>query len=249
VAEPDIRLFLLHHAGGSHSVFRPWVARFPPGWDVCLVEAPGRGRLAGVPAVTDVAVLGELLLGQLLGLVDRPFALFGHSMGAIVGHHLTTTLRARGLPLPVWLGLSALPAPRFDGTPAEIGLYQLSSVDLRARLGRFGGLPADVLANDTVWGLVEPLLRRDIELCASWCPGPGASALPVPTSVFCGDADATAGPRQMFPWAGHVRRFLGSRPYPGDHFYFQEHLAAVVSQIVADVSAVAQEPPVQETAR
>jgi surfactin synthase thioesterase subunit len=241
VGRPELRLFLLHHAGGSHAVFRPWVARFPPAWDVCLVEAPGRGRLAGTPAVTDVEVLVDRLLGPLVPLAEQPFALFGHSMGAIVGHQLTTTLRARGLPLPVWLGLSALPAPRFDGTPAEIGLYRLSSAQLRDRLGRFGGLPPDALADDAVWGLVEPLLRRDIELCASWCPGPAASPLPVPTSVFCGDGDDTAGPRQMVGWSGHVRRFLGARRYSGDHFYFQEQVPAVVRQIVTDVAAAAGE--------
>jgi surfactin synthase thioesterase subunit len=231
VPRPDLRLVLLHHAGGSAAAYRGWAGLFPPSWDVCLVELPGRGRLAGVPAVTDAAALVERLVGQLRPLADQPFAVFGHSMGALLGYGLAAALG----PSAVWLGLSSLPVPRFDGTPAPVGLYRLSGPALRSRLVELGGVPPAALADDAVWALVEPLVRQDIAVCASWRPGPAYLPMRVPVSVFYGRDDAVAGARETAGWSGRVSRCLGAHGYPGGHFYLQRQPAEVVRQIVADV--------------
>jgi surfactin synthase thioesterase subunit len=233
VPRPDLRLVLLHHAGGSAAAYRGWAEHFPPGWDVCLVELPGRGRLAGVPAVTDAAALVERLVGQVLPLADQPLAVFGHSMGALLAYGLVQALG----PAAVWLGLSALPVPRFDGTPAPVGLYRLPGPALRARLGELGGVPAAALADDAVWALVEPLVRRDIAVCASWRPGPDSVPPHAPVSVFYGRDDAIAGRRQTAGWSARVPRYLGAHGFPGGHFYLQHQVPALVRRIVADVAA------------
>jgi surfactin synthase thioesterase subunit len=239
VADPEVRLFLLHHAGGSHTVFRGWAGRFPSSWDVCAVNAPGHGSAADVPALSTLDALVEHLLGELEPWLDRPFAFFGHSMGALVAFALARRAEATGRALPCWLGLSAHPGPRTAEAPPREHLHRLSAQELRVALGHLGGVPAGAVADDRAWAQLEPLTRRDLVLSETWRPGPDALVVPVPVSAFCGLDDPVANAAKATRWSAHTDRFVGVRAFPGGHFYFRTTPGPVVDQIVADVSAAA----------
>jgi surfactin synthase thioesterase subunit len=235
VDDPQVRLILLHHAGGSHGVYRGWIRDLPGRYDMCLVEAPGRGRLGRLPAKRRMPELIDHLLDDLAPWLNRPVAVWGHSMGGLVGYELVRAMRDRGLPLPVWLGISGHPCPEnaeFDHA------YRLPSGRFRDLLGRLGGVPEPILADPELWAVFEPLLRADLELIQTWRPTPDTAPLPVPISVFAGDHDAVAGPEQMRGWASRTTEFLGLRTFPGGHFYLREQQAPLVGRIVADVRAV-----------
>lgn len=235
VDNPEVRLILLHHAGGSHTVFRRWVRDLPERYEACLIETPGRGRLAGLPAKRRMADLLDHLLDELGPWLDRPFAVFGHSMGALVGYELVLAMRERGMPLPVWLGVSGHPCP----APQEYaGAYRLPTEKFRELLGGLGGVPREILGNDEIWAVFEPLLRVDLELIQTWRPDPDPAPLPVPITAFAGLSDAVAGPAEMAGWERRTRRFLGVRSFDGGHFYLRQQKRPLVGSIVADVRAV-----------
>ncbi|MFI5998267.1 thioesterase II family protein [Streptomyces sp. NPDC051362] len=105
--EPRLRLFVFHHAGGSHLAYRDWPARFPAGWQVHLPDAPGRGPRDERPALHDADALVDHYLHTLGDTLTGPFAFFGHSLGAVVAYELTRRLVDEGHTPPRWLGLSA----------------------------------------------------------------------------------------------------------------------------------------------
>ncbi|MFF2101936.1 thioesterase II family protein [Streptomyces sp. NPDC058202] len=105
--EPRLRLFVFHHAGGSHLAYRDWPARFPAGWQVHLPDAPGRGPRDERPALHDTDALVDHYLHTLGDTLTGPFAFFGHSLGAVVAYELTRRLVDEGRTPPRWLGLSA----------------------------------------------------------------------------------------------------------------------------------------------
>ncbi|MFD7796373.1 thioesterase II family protein [Streptomyces sp. NPDC059759] len=119
--EPQLRLFVFHHAGGSHLAYRDWPARFPAGWQVHLPDAPGRGPRDERPALRDTDALVDHYLHTLGDTLTGPFAFFGHSLGAVVAYELTRRLVDEGRTPPRWLGISArdpLPAlPRQNPRP------------------------------------------------------------------------------------------------------------------------------------
>ncbi|MES0832997.1 thioesterase II family protein [Nocardiopsis tropica] len=235
VPDSRFRLFLLHHAGGSPLGYRPWVRRFPDDWDVCLVEAPGRAHSADAEPFRDAGELAEYLNGRVGHELDRPFGLFGHSMGGLVAYEMASRL-AVGDRGPSWLGVSAWsPAP---GPERDRPRHLLPSDRLRDGIAAMGGTPAAVLADPDLWRLVEPLVRADLELVDTWRPEPGAERLRVPLSVFGGEDDPGMPPRRLDAWSDHVDGPVERHSLPGGHFYFVGSIDDVTGRITRDVRAV-----------
>jgi epothilone polyketide synthase C len=79
-AAPRLRLFCFPFAGGGSAVYRNWAQFVDQSIEVVAVEPPGRlGRIAENP-VTDLKEFVEQLLAEMRGLLDRPFAFFGHCL-------------------------------------------------------------------------------------------------------------------------------------------------------------------------
>lgn len=237
VPDAAVRVFLMHHAGGSHLLYRDWPARFPVDWEVCPIEAPGRGRLTDRPLCHRIDEIVEVLVGELPLWMDRPFAFFGHSMGALVGYELTLALGRLGLPQPLWLGLSARGAPGPDGQVEGIVRHRLPSAELRQSVIDMGGTPRAVVEDAELWALIEPVLRADLEAVETWRLRPGTPQLSVPVSAFCGQADVVVSPAGVAGWAERTSRFRGLHVLPGGHFYFQSDPGPLISRIVAGVLA------------
>ncbi|SCK10290.1 Surfactin synthase thioesterase subunit [Streptomyces sp. WMMB 714] len=237
VPRPQARLFLFHHAGGSHQVFRDWARYLPPEWEVCLTDAPGRGMLADSEPLQDVETLVRRFLDELLLWLDRPFAFFGHSMGALVAHELTLALAEARLPVPVWVGLSARGCPR-SVTERPTALHQLPADRLRVELAGMGGTPQHVLDDPELWGLLEPVIRADFGLVERWRPGMRRDlAMPVPFTVLGATRDPWATPAELAGWAEYGEHFRGCRLFEGEHFYFASRGPEIPALVAQEVRA------------
>ena len=232
---PRLRLFLFHHAGGSRLTYRRWVRQFPGDWQIHAMEAPGRGFLRGQPACDDFSGLVDRLLTELLPQLDRPFALFGHSMGGLVAHELAHRLCTRGLPAPVWVGVCAPPKPTDDALRTRA----LQSDDaLRTWLQKVGGLQEEIVRSRVLWQRVSSAIRHDLTLIRDWQSDREPPRLAVPLSCFAGTDDVLAPPRSMTAWRHRTTRFLGLHVYPGHHFFLHDHRVDVIRQVVAEVRSV-----------
>ena len=109
---PAMRLFCLPPAGAGLDVFQPWAARFTGSIELCLPQLPGRDHRDAEASPRDAEALVADLASQLWPYLDRPFAIYGHSMGASLGFRLTQQLEAKGM-APAVLFLSAERAPQY----------------------------------------------------------------------------------------------------------------------------------------
>lgn len=234
-----LRLFLFHHAGGSHLLYRDWEHEFPADWEVCVLDAPGRGRLSDTPLIDNSDELVAFFARELQPWTDRPFAFFGHSMGSLVAYELTRRLAAEGRSLPVWLGVSACgtsPRPA-RGTTTPAARHLLTDGELREWLRSVGGTPDAVLNDDATWRHFGPMFRNDFALVDTWRPAADAPPLRTPVSAFGGDADPVVGRERLVAWAGRTERFLGLNMFDGGHFYLAHHRRPVARRITAAVAA------------
>ncbi|GAB2331678.1 thioesterase domain-containing protein [Streptomyces griseoincarnatus] len=231
---PALRLFVLHHAGGSHVLYRHWPAGLPDTWDVRLLDAPGHGFLLDQPQIADAGLLADFLLRHIEPELNRPYALFGHSMGALLAYEITRRAVGRGLPWPVWVGVSARPAPQLV-LPGR-RYHALPGGELRERLKDLGGTPDSVFDDPGLWDLFEPVIRGDLRLVETWRHTAGAGPLPVALSAYAGAEDRHASPARMAGWDEHSEHFLGLRSFDGGHFYFQGDPRPLLRRIEQDAT-------------
>ncbi|GGT14302.1 thioesterase II family protein [Streptomyces purpureus] len=235
VEDPAVRLFMFHHAGGSHLLYRGWAKHFPDDWEICLLDAPGRGRLQALPLIEDCGELVAYFHQALAPWLDRPFAFFGNSMGGLVAYELTCRLVRDGGPVPRWLGVSA-----YGGPPAEAGAdgsrHLLSDGALRDWLRDAGGSPPKLLDNDAVWGKFGPVFRGDFSVVDTWASPRDPLSVPVPVSVFGGRGDTLVGVDRLMSWSAYTDDFLGLRMYDGDHFYLTDHRESIARAITDALS-------------
>lgn len=108
---PRLHLFCLPYAGGAGSLFRDWFDLVPADIDLCPIQLPGREARFTEPAIDDPRALMVALHQAIRPWLDRPFVLFGYSMGALVAHALAQHLQDTGGPLPERLVLAACSSP------------------------------------------------------------------------------------------------------------------------------------------
>jgi medium-chain acyl-[acyl-carrier-protein] hydrolase len=211
-----LRLFCLPYAGGSASIFRAWPARLPREVDVCAIQPPGRGnRLVERPCVRMDELLPPLV-DAVLPLLDLPYALFGHSLGALVAFELARRLRSRTGTGPVLLVVSACRGPHLPDHAARI--HGLPDDQFLARLAAVNGIPAEVLESRDLIDLLLPLLRADVEMAETYRFSAGAplgcaiSALWSEDDPYVSRADAEA-------WSAHTTADFSSHSFPGGHFF------------------------------
>ncbi|MEU3213076.1 alpha/beta fold hydrolase [Nocardiopsis alba] len=238
VPHSTLRIFVLHHAGGSHLGYRGWVRHFPADWEVCLLDAPGRARRIEAEPLRDAGALADHLCEVVRPELDRPYALFGHSMGALVAYEMTRRLTDTP---PIWLGASAWsPTP---GAERRRPRHLFSAEGLREVIVRMGGTPRSALEDPDLWSYVEPLMRADLELVDTWNPDPRAAPLTVPVSVFGGADDQGMSPERLSGWADHVEGDIRHHTLPGGHFYFTGRTGALVERITEDIRSVLRRAP------
>src|SRR5262249_46498083 len=135
-----LRLLCFPHAGGAASAYHGWGAGLPEEIDVRAVQPPGHeSRLREPPATSPEALVDDIprAPGPVL---ESPFALFGHSLGALVAFELTRALRRQGRPLPERLLVSGRRGPQVAETgPAIDALPDADFLDALAQ--RYGGIP------------------------------------------------------------------------------------------------------------
>lgn len=230
VPHSRFRLFILHHAGGSHLGYRGWVRHFPADWDVCLLDAPGRAHSSGDEPFRSADALADHMCQVVRPELDRPYGLFGHSMGALVAYEMTRRLTDTP---PTWLGASAwspVPGPERDR-------HRASAEQLREAIARMGGTPRHALEDPDLWAYIEPLVRADLQVVDTWRPDPRAVPLEVSLSVFGGTEDRGMTPERLAGWAGHVRGDFEHHTLPGGHFYFTGRTGDLATLITKDIQA------------
>ena len=230
-----LRLLLVPHVGGGASAFRGWADLFPNEVEVCPVQFPGRENRMRERAFDRVQPLVEALSNALAGWRDLPFAVFGHSTGALVAFELARHAARTGVPGPVHLFASGRRAP--DLPSRQHDLHRLPDDQLVAGLQTLGGMPQALLDHPELLQLLLPVLRADLALTECYTPTPGAT-IDVPVTVYTGADDVKVNEDEARAWGRHTTAGLRVRTFPGDHFYLFADRGPVIQTLTADLRAI-----------
>jgi surfactin synthase thioesterase subunit len=225
-----VRIFCFPYAGGGAGAFGGW--QLPPRFALQPVRLPSREARAAEAPYENMAALVEALAAAIEGYLDRPFAFFGHSMGAVVAFELTRRLRRAGLPQPRIIIASGARAPQFrrNYTPAPAPEESRFIEELR----RLEGFPQEALEDPAVLRAVLPALRADAALYRSYVYTEDAP-LDAPVRAYGGVEDPNVRPEHLAGWAEQTRASFAVRPFPGGHFYLRSAQAEMLAALEADL--------------
>lgn len=241
------RLFCLPHAGAGASAYRHWPSLLAPGVDVVPVQLPGRESRHREPLCHSVFDLTAGLLEPLADRAGENFALFGHSMGALLGYELAHALSAAGRP-PGHLFVSGLGAPHLPlDRPLACRLPDRELLELIAELE---GTTAETLAHPELLQLLLPVFRADFEICETYLH-PDRPPLPVPVTALGGCSDPTVSVDRLGAWRNLTSASFHAAVFPGGHFYLHTQLDDVAGVVLNRLNspAAAQRSATSQPAR
>lgn len=214
-------LYCLPFAGGNSYSYRPLQEKLRDSSIKMLpLELPGRGKRMREPLLKDLHLLAMDALKQLIQQdLSKRYALFGHSMGALLVYLVAQQLVARRLPLPVHIFVSGHRAPS-----AESRLnfkHNLPKTEFIAMLQRLGGCPPEILQDAELLNFFEPMLRADFQAVDLYEYQP-RFPLPIPLTVLLGSAEAEVTVANVQGWQQESIYPLVINEIEGGHFFISE---------------------------
>lgn len=228
-AAARLRLFCFPYGGGGAMMLRPWQNRLPPGVELCLIQLPGReNRLRERPLTAIEPVLDEVHAGM-QPLLDLPFAIYGHSLGALIGFEVARRLRSTQGLLPRRLLVSSRSAPQLPATQPL--LHPLPDAEFVAQIReRYNGIPSAIVEDPELLQLFLPPLRGDLTILETYQYTP-EPPLETPISAFGGTRDHSVTEADLRAWAEQTSVSFDLRMFEGDHFFIQTQTAAFLAEI------------------
>lgn len=230
----QLRLFCLPHAGGSASMFAGWQRQLSSGLHVCPIQLAGRQNRLAEPPFTRIEPLVEQLAGVIeLVSDDRPFAVFGHSMGGFIAFELARELRRRGAATPVALLIASCRAAHLPTLAPAMG--ELPAPAFLDALRLYAGVPASLMANGELLELMLPTLRADVRLTEAYR---FVYQPPLECAIFAygGAEPGDVSFEQLSAWQQLTRGRFRVQTFPGAHFFLEQSQAAFLNALQADLA-------------
>lgn len=234
---PHVSLLCLPCAGASATMYLRWRRLLPQWIKLVPVELPGRGARLGETLLEDFNALVAVLYAEHGAAMQGHFALFGHSMGALLAWGLTQRLHADGRPLPQALLVSGSAAPSQRDPERFVDMDDDAA--LLADLRKQGGTPEEFFASPDLVRMTLDTLAADYRVCQSFVPA-GDAPLPLPLHVFAGRQDEIE-PWRMEAWSGEtLSDDFTLNWFAGGHFFIRQQeapmLAALTQRLAHSVS-------------
>ena len=210
-----------------------WLNGLPSEVDLCPIHLPGREKRKLEPPFVRMDSLIQTLCGALEPFLDIPFALFGHSVGALMAFEMARELRRRGLGTPVRLFVSAHAAAQIPRSVEPI--HQRPEPEFVDELiKRYDAIPSSILADRDLMEMFIPVLRADLEILETYTYRP-EPPLACPISAFGGVLDSTVERSQLEAWQHQTSNSFRLRMFSGKHFFLKEARPQVLSTICSDL--------------
>ncbi|MFV8781306.1 thioesterase II family protein [Microbulbifer sp. SA54] len=217
--ESSHRLVCFPYAGGTAATYIRWADWLPDSVELIAVQPPGRSSHIHVPPCLTMNALVRGAHKALESyLSDKPYSIFGHSLGARVAFELVKRLERTGCALPSHLYVSASRAPHL--TTLRNPSFTLPDEMFLDKMRRMGGMPDSILRDPEQLALYLPSLRADFRIVDTYRGK--VSQVPVPIHCFYSRDDEHIDVEDALAWIDYSRCGFSSEEVGGGHFYVND---------------------------
>jgi len=227
-----IKLFCLPFAGGSKYSYKGYSAKAPNYIEVISLDLPGRGGRFGEPFITSVEGLVNDLFNQVKGQLNSPYAIYGHSLGSLLGLLLAQRIRQEGLPAPEHLFFTGRGGPQKEVPTKK--RHELPKDEFIEELKEMGGLPKELLEDEELLNFFEPIIRADFQAIDTFFYEPQPK-LDIPISVIVGMEEETT-LEEAKAWQLETEQPVDVRQFPGNHFFIFQYEMEIMKLIAKKLS-------------
>ena len=215
VCMTSVTLILLPFAGAGRNAYKEFSGSLPENIAVSPVELPGRGSRYSEELLISLDEMVEDIYEQIRPRLNQPYAIYGHSMGAILGYLLTKKITSNNINPPVHLFFTGRGGP--SCRRSRIDIHKLPFDHFIERVRFYGGLPAEILDNKKYISFFEPILRADFQAVENYFYK-ASLPLTIPVTVAIGMED-TVTKEEAESWQQETTAGFELNQFPGDHFF------------------------------
>jgi len=242
----SMRIIGLPHGGGSATAYRDLARALPKQIELVAIQLPGRGPRLREPAVRTLPELVTALLPQINAVLDKPLAIFGHSVGGLLAFELSCALERQALDRPwqerpLHTFVSGYPAPEIAAK--AVPMHDLGDAELLSAIAGLGHLDTCVELSPELAQIVIAPTRADFAMAETHIVRDDQS-LAGPLSVLAGRDDTIASRSDVAGWQKRSRAKFLSHVFDGGHFFTESHVADVATVLASDMAASLNQRPI-----
>ncbi|WP_028403109.1 thioesterase II family protein [Ectobacillus panaciterrae] len=222
--ERKIRLYCFPSAGGTAQIYHSWSKYVDAAIELVPIELSGRGKRFTQPLLTNLADMVEDVFSMIQHDIDqKPYMMFGHSMGSLIAYELSKKLMQNGNQSPSHIFFSGRSSPN---QPTKKMRYQLSDEELKKEILQFGGTPKELLNDPGFISLFLPIIRADIKAVETYPTEDEIIPLNCDISILNGEQDHLV--TNLEEWNRYTTKKIDYQFFKGGHFYLNDCAKEVV---------------------
>lgn len=227
-----MRLICFPYAGGGAPVYSSWPDSLPLDIEVVAIQPPGRLARINEPLAKTMDEMVNAIVPALLPYLNRPFATFGHCLGAIVMYEVVHRLASEHWTYPLQLFASGAPPPKQYLLP---NLLNRSDSEFLGLLRAIGLTDQDVLNDPDLIRALLPMVRSDFQIAGNYRYRARAP-LDMPIVTFAGYADAFAPPLIVNGWRQETTEYFAHHNYSGGHYFLVPERDSILRIIALEMA-------------
>lgn len=221
------KLFCIPFSGGNAYSYAEFKKYLPDHIELCNLELPGRGKRIAEDLLTSIDTMTEDLFRQVESKISGTYAIFGHSLGALLGLTLCRYISARKANLPIILFASGQTAPALIKPDERYSLPDDQFIDM---LREMEGTPEELLEDKSFIQYFLPIIKTDFQSIANYKYAPSSRPLNIPIAVLLGNQESINKEDASF-WQLETDIEIAIHRFDGGHFFIYSQAKEIVSLI------------------